>query len=155
MRNVCFVALLVVGLYSCGNKTTHQGKEAAMYYLKGASHNVFQKNICIIAAGKSNIDGRCFYDEMPTYIKGAMPMANTHYVKNSIEEPFAPINIQEKWAFDLVIYYHIAKTVNKELYVIKWTQGGTSIDALGNSDAHWTADYENLRGGGYFLTAKI
>lgn len=52
-------------------------------------------------------------------------------------------------------YYHIAKTANKELYVIKWTQGGTSIDALGNSDAHWTADYENLRGGGISLLQKF
>lgn len=85
MRNVCFVALLVVGLCSCNNKNAHQGKEAAMYYLKGASHNVYQKNICIIAAGQSNIEGRCSYNEMASYIKDAMPMSNTHYVKNNIE----------------------------------------------------------------------
>lgn len=151
MRRVLLVALMFAGLCSCNNNSSRTSSEAALYYLKGSAHNDYQKKICIIVAGQSNIDGRNFYEDMPAYIKEEMPMNNTHYVKNSITDSFSPINITDKWAFDLVTYYHIAAFANEELYVIKWTQGGTSIDPQGDSDAHWTADYEKLGGGGTSL----
>lgn len=150
MRRVFYCFILLAVLCSC-HQNSRQRDEAALYYLKGATHNVFEKNICIIAAGQSNIDGRNSYDDMPQYIKEAMPLANTHYVKNSETDSFAPINISDKWAFDLVTYYHIATVAQKELYVIKWTQGGTSIDPQGDAEVHWTADYEKLAGGGVNL----
>ena len=84
---------------------------------------------------------------MPESIKNALPLRGTYYVKNDVEGAFAPINITGKWAFDLVTYYHITKVTQDDLYVIKWTEGGTSIDPLGDSDHHWTADWERIGGG--------
>ena len=146
-RKIYWIPFLLIALCACSN-SNHRGgcDEAALYYLKGTAHNDFQKKICIIAAGQSNIDGRNDFEDMPPYIKDAMPLANTHYVKNSVFDKFAPVNITDKWAFDLVTYYHIAAVANEELYVIKWTQGGTSIDSQGESNAHWTADFERLGG---------
>ena len=126
-----------------GGGATTSG-DSAKYYLKGASPKSFssEKKICILAAGQSNIDGRVPYADMPADIQAAQPIANCHYVKNSESGAFSPLNITGKWAFDLVTYYNIA--IAQELYVIKWSQGGTSIDPLGTGANHWTADYEKL-----------
>lgn len=116
--------------------------DSAKYFLKGESPKTFSKKICILAAGQSNIDGRDDYADMPEEIKSAQPIANCLYVKNNESGTFAPINIEGQWAFDLVTYYNIS--LHQDLYVIKWSAGGTSIDPLGDSSYHWTADYEDL-----------
>lgn len=125
---------------------------SASYYQKGNSEKTFSKKIGIIAAGQSNIDGRAPYANMPSEIKTAMPMANCHYVKNSVSGAFSSINITGQWGFDLVTYFNICKNANTELYVIKWSQGGTSIDPDGCDDGvidgHWSADYEKVLANG-------
>ena len=148
-KNYFFVAVLAFCFCSCHNGESKQSKEEAMYYMKGvAEHKTYSdKKLCILAAGQSNIDGRVEYSLMPNYLKKAQPLKNTFFVKNDIEGKFASINITDKWAFDLVTYYQIAKATNDDLYVIKWTEGGTSIDPLGDSEHHWTADWERLGGG--------
>ena len=126
-----------------GGGATTSG-DSAKYYLKGSSPKSFSsaKKICILAAGQSNIDGRVPFVDMPAEIQRAQPIANCHYVKNSQSDAFSSLNITDNWAFDLVTYYNIA--LNQDLYVIKWSVGGTSIDPLGDGSYHWTADYEDL-----------
>lgn len=146
---ICFIC--VVFLSSCSSSSKRQGKEEAIYYLKGlaARNTNLDKKVCILAAGQSNIDGRVAYALMPEYLKKAQPLKNTFYVKNDIKGQFAPIDIKDEWAFDLVTYYHFSEVVNDDLYIIKWTEGGTSIDSLGDSERHWTAEWEHIeRGGG-------
>lgn len=117
---------------------------SADYFQKGASGKAFAKKLGIIAAGQSNIDGRVPYADMPSEIKNAMPMANCHYVKNSTSVAFTSLDITGNWAFDLVTYFNICKNPGSELYVIKWSEGGTSIDPDGDSTSHWSADYEEV-----------
>lgn len=122
------------------------GDKSADYFQKGGSAKNLSKKLCVIAAGQSNIDGRVPYDEVPGEIKSAMPMTNCHYVKNSVSGAFSSLNITGKWAFDLVTYFNICK--NTEMYVIKWSEGGTSIDPNGDSTYHWSADYEKVLSNG-------
>lgn len=154
MKYISIFVMVLLLLNSCGNRGNSHSKEEAMSYLKGmmASKDLrSDKKICALAAGQSNIDGRVDYAQMPESIKNAQPLRGTYYVKNSVEGAFAPINITGKWAFDLVTYYHIAKVTQDDLYVIKWTEGGTSIDPLGDSDHHWTVDWERIGGGNSLL----
>lgn len=91
---------------------------------------------------------------MPTAIKNAQPITNCHYIKKSESGTFESLNITGNWAFDLVTYYNAAITADEETYVIKWSEGGTSIDPLGDGH-HWTADYEKLSSEQYSLLLKF
>lgn len=111
------------------------------YYNKGAALKSSEKAIAIISAGQSNIDGRVPNAEMPPEIKSSMPMANCHYAAGGTTAQFQPLNLTGQWAFDLIPYYNISSVLNKELYVMKYSLGATSIDIEG-TNSHWTADYE-------------
>ena len=113
------------------------------------------RKIAIIAAGQSNIDGRVPYEEMPDWLRKAQPISKCLYVKNSETGPFEPVNITERWAFDLVTYYHMAQASKEPFYVIKWTQGGTSIDPKGDNVYHWTTDFDQLESLEFSLLKKF
>lgn len=125
--------------------------DLSKYFLKGNAPKSFpsSKKICIIAAGQSNIDGRVPASSMPASISAAMPLTNCHYVKNSASGAFSSLDLSSSnWAFDLVTYYNLVTRANKEIYVIKWSLGGTAIDPTGDdgsqTHSYWTADYEQL-----------
>ena len=115
------------------------------YYIKGEAPKLERtKKLCIIGAGQSNIDGRVPVSELPNYI--TLPMPGMYYEKNSLTGEFVNnYPSVTNWGFDLITAYHIIQTIGaNNLYYIKWSQGGTSIDSTGDNTAHWTPDYENL-----------
>lgn len=132
------------GYNKLNKETANLVKDAVSYYHKGASQKTFTKPICLLTAGQSNAVGIVPYDDMPSDIKESQPIANCQIVSNSESGDFVPLNITGKWGFDLVTYYNIAKSM--EFHVIKWAVSGSSIDPLGATNYHWTADYEELSG---------
>lgn len=104
-----------------------------------------QKKIAIICAGQSNADGRVPVAQLPSYI--SLPMEGCHFC-NTPDGVFRPLGegyfSNGRWAFDLVTYHYVTQVDRQELYVIKRTMGGTSIDPTGDGDAHWTVDFTSL-----------
>lgn len=128
--------------------------KTSKYFDKGCSEKSFNKKICIICAGQSNTDGRVPISKLPSYI--SLPLDNIHYASNynglSLKDGLAASDLSNnRWAFDLVTYYNITQIAKQELYVIKYTMGGTSIDKNGATNYHWTADYEELSSMSYSL----
>ena len=124
---------------------------SAEYYLKGNSSIVYpsSKKLGIIAAGQSNIDGRNSYSDLPADFVN--PNAKVRFCNNK-NGVFADFQITDggqnnDWSFDAIVYDLLTKSAygnQSEIYVMKKSMGGTSIDPLGTSEYHWTADYEFL-----------
>lgn len=151
-KRLLYLSAVCLAAVACGSLPK---SDTVDYYLKGSSPKSFDRKVALIAAGQSNIDGRVPYDQMPEWLSKAQPIQKCLYVKNSEKGPFEPVNITERWAFDLVTYYHLAQVSPQPFYVIKWTQGGTSIDPKGDNIYHWTADYEQLESPEYSLLQKF
>jgi hypothetical protein len=124
---------------------------SAEMFQKGASVKSYQKKIGIIAAGQSNTDGRVPVANLPSYL--TLPLTNCHYASNYSPSGASGVfdaSLQQsdlssdRWAFDLVTYYNLTQLANQEVYVMKWTQGSTSIDPAGDGTNHWTTFYEEL-----------
>jgi len=117
------------------------------YFIKGSAAKKFTKNIGIIAAGQSNIDGRVPVANKPSYI--TYPITNCNYASGynggntGVFQSGMDLG-NGNWAFDLVTYWHLTQTAGKTINVMKYSMGGTSIDPLGDNTYHWTADYEKL-----------
>lgn len=135
---------------SIAGSSTASAASVTDYYLKGKANKAYNdKKLCIIAAGQSNIDGRVPVAELPDYIK--LPIANCLY-NNKAGGTFAELSEDllisaydtKCWAFDLVVYNQLCSVDGQNIYVIKHSMGGTSIDTDGATDYHWTADYEYL-----------
>ena len=130
---------------SISNSTTND--LISQMFIKGNSKKNFDKKPCIIAAGQSNIDGRIPTASLPSYI--TLPISNCHFASNynngSFEDGIQQTALSsDRWGVDLVTYYYITQVANKELYVIKCSKGGTSIDENGDNTVHWTPFYERL-----------
>lgn len=127
------------------------GNDTSKYYLKGNSNIVYSptKKLGIIAAGQSNIDGRNSYSDYP-YLS-VNPNPKVHF-KNSKNGAFASFEItnggqNNDWSFDAIVYNLLTDSSYgnlSDIYVMKKSMGGTSIDPMGATDYHWTADYEFL-----------
>ena len=107
----------------------------------------------IITAGQSNTDGRVFNDSLPDYIKcDGYKFCQWSYcngTRDTIEghfEPFFPRmsspNKPGRWTYDAVVYYRLEQLWQKPFFVIKQSQGGTSIDpeCKSTADFHWSAN---------------
>lgn len=127
---------------------------SSVMYQKGASVKKHTKKIGIIAAGQSNTDGRVPFSQLPSYI--TLPMSNTHIATNYNGKAFRD-TIQQSdypsngWAYDLVTYHYASQVAGYELYIMRYTMGGTSIDPAGATDYHWTPFYEELSSLSYSL----
>ena len=127
------------------------GGDSAKYFLKGNSNIVYDaaKKLGIIAAGQSNIDGRNSYSDLPAGFVN--PNSKVHF-KNTENGAFAPFEVTDggqgnDWSFDAIVYNLLTDSLHgnlSDIYVMKKSMGGTSIDPLGATDYHWTADYEFL-----------
>lgn len=115
------------------------------YYLKGSAQKLGRtKKLCIIGAGQSNIDGRNDIDDLPSYTTNSI--SGMKYCKNKLNEDFSSsFTVSSTWGFDFITNYFLRQNLGAdELYYIKWSMGGTSIDPTGAGSEHWTADYEEL-----------
>ena len=107
------------------------------------------KKIAIIAAGQSNIDGRNDIHFLPSYVINPNPAI--HFCNNE-EGEFSDFEIRDggegkDWAFDSIVYSYLTSPEYgnlDEIYVIKKSMGGTSIDPEGATDYHWTTDFDKL-----------
>ena len=134
------------------------GDKSANYYLKGNSNIVYSpsKKLGIIAAGQSNIDGRNAYADLPAGFVN--PNAKVRFCNNT-NGTFADFQITDggrgdDWSFDAIVYDLLTKSAygnQSEIYVMKKSMGGTSIDKDGATNYHWTADYEYLSSPSYSL----
>ena len=134
------------------------GDKSANYYLKGNSNIVYSpsKKLGIIAAGQSNIDGRNSYSDLPSGFVN--PNDKVHFCNNT-NGIFTDFQITDggqgnDWSFDAIVYDLLTKADygnQSEIYVMKKSMGGTSIDKDGATDYHWTADYEYLDSQSYSL----
>lgn len=134
------------------------GGDSAKYYLKGNSNIVYssQKKLGIIAAGQSNIDGRNSYSDLPA---GFVNPNSKVKFSNNENGTFVPFEVTDggagnDWSFDAIVYDLLTKAAygnQDEIFVMKKSMGGTSIDQLGATDYHWTADYEFLTSPTYSL----
>lgn len=115
------------------------------------------KKFTIISAGQSNIDGRVPVSDLPDYL--TLPLSGCHYCSDrtalqdqgvfqeSLKETDLASHPDYRWGFDLVTYYYLLHNTSlKDLYVIKYSEGGTSIDATGDGDNHWTTKFDTLKG---------
>ena len=118
----------------------------AEYYLKGnASKAARTKKLCIIGAGQSNIDGYVPIADLPASY--SLPMSGMKYIKNATNGNFTSgYPSVSLWSFDVVLCKYLIDNLGADnLYYIKWSEGGTSIDPSCTAKAHhWTADYEQL-----------
>jgi len=127
------------------------GDDSAKYYLKGNSNIVYDaaKKLGIIAAGQSNIDGRNSYSDLPAGFVN--PNAKVHF-KDSKDDAFTSFEVTDggagnDWSFDAIVYNLLTDSSHgnlSDIYVMKKSMGGTSIDPMGATSYHWTADYEFL-----------
>jgi len=134
------------------------GDKSAKYYLKGNSNIVYSssKKLGIIAAGQSNIDGRNSYSDLPPGFVN--PNAKVRFCNNTsgIFSDFQVVDggAGNDWSFDAIVYDLLTRTTYgnlPEIYVMKKSMGGTSIDKDGATSYHWTADYEYLSSETYSL----
>ena len=114
-----------------------------------------------LTAGQSNTAGRCMNDNLPDYIKtlgtnnsGAYQYCNWSYTNGSTRKEESEGVFRKFWpemesagnsgrfAFDAIVYYWIEQALQKDFYVVKHAQGGTSIDptCTSTNDYHWSAD---------------
>lgn len=110
------------------------------------------KKLTIISAGQSNIDGRVPSSKLPAYL--SLPLAGCHYCSDKTPQHEQGIFQEElkesdlsdhRWGFDLITYYYLLHQSDcQDLHVIKWTEGGTSIDPTGDGDNHWTTHFDEL-----------
>ncbi|WP_290448087.1 sialate O-acetylesterase [uncultured Muribaculum sp.] len=110
----------------------------------------------IITAGQSNTDGRVPDSMLPDYIKrdgfgGCMwSYGSGELSGNGSFEQFYPKVARRGgealWGYDAVVYYRIAKAINREFYVIKESLGGTAVDPRCGSTQgmYWSATPEFL-----------
>lgn len=114
------------------------------YYDKGAAPKLPRtKKLCILAAGQSNMDGRVPAANLPAYI--TLPMSGVNYIYDSTSGTFSPSYPSVAyWGIDLIVAYNLIQRLSDDIYLIKWTRGGTSIDVTGDSAFHWSADYETI-----------
>lgn len=97
----------------------------------------------------------------------ALPLTNCHYCSNDTpqheEGVFQPTLkasdlSDNRWGFDLVTYYQITQVAKYDLYVMKCSEGGTSIDVHGEAgkfNDHWTADISQLESPGHSLLLQF
>lgn len=126
------------------------------YFLRGNANKSFTKTPCIIVAGQSNTDGRVSYDDLPEYVKSALPFNKCQSFRNGDDtdsgfQPFTPKNLagENKWAYDTIVFYNASVKSNKNLFVIKVAQGATAIAP--SAGGQWTADYDIYPGKGGLL----
>ena len=144
------------------NDVQVEGVDSSKYYLKGESNIVYStsKKLGIIAAGQSNIDGRNSYSDLPSGFVN--PNNKVHFCDN-INGNFSDFQIVDggqnnDWSFDAIVYDLLTKSAygnQDEIYVIKKSMGGTSIDPMGATNYHWTADYEFLSAETYSLLRQF
>ena len=115
-------------------------------YLKGLAKKRFGKTPTIICAGQSNAVGVTPRSALPNYVM--FPIQNAGICKVGAST-FSPITYESytsangKWGFDLIAYHFISADGNT-FNVIKHAMGATSIDPSGDTDYHWTPNYEEL-----------
>lgn len=101
----------------------------------------------------SNIDGRVPIAELPKPI--SLPLANRHcnYTPNHEDGVFQDsIKVSDlsdnRWGFDLVTYYYLTHLAKYDLYVMKCSEGGTSVAPTGEGGHqghnHWTTEIDKL-----------
>lgn len=128
------------------------------YFIKGQFYKKeTTKPIGIIAAGQSNIDGRNSYSDLPNDF---ITNNNKIHICKNINGTFNDFSISEteKWGFDYIVYNYLTNESygnQNDLYVMKYSMGGTSIDKDGATDYHWTADYEELNDIKYSLLSTL
>ncbi len=114
-----------------------------------------------LTAGQSNTAGRCMNENLPDYIKtlgtnnnNAYQYCNWSYTNGSTRKSESEGVFRKFWpemesssnsgrfAYDAIVYYWIEQALQKDFYVVKHAQGGTSIDPSCSStnDYHWSAD---------------
>ncbi len=97
-----------------------------------------ETKILFLTAGQSNTDGRVPASDLPEYLKA--PMHGCHISYHSPYNPelagkFCTFHAAsgtkcnaKRWAYDAVVYHHLAETLKEPFYVVKCSYGGTSID---------------------------
>ncbi|WP_269083197.1 sialate O-acetylesterase [Agrilactobacillus composti] len=104
-----------------------------------------------MAAGQSNIDGRVPVAQLPQAIH--LPLTNCHYCSNhtpnhkqgQFQPALSAADLSEgRFGFDLITYYYLTQLAHQEIYVMKYAEGGTSIDPTGDGDHHWTTHFDQL-----------
>ncbi|GAA2970929.1 sialate O-acetylesterase [Lentilactobacillus parakefiri] len=115
-----------------------------------------RKPLTIISAGQSNIDGRVPIAELPKPL--SLPLTNCHYCSNYTPNHEAgvfqdSIKVSDlsdnRWGFDLVTHYCLTQLAHYDLYVMKCTEGGTSVAVTGEGGHqgynHWTTEIDRLK----------
>ena len=124
---------------------------AVLSYGMGEKTHGSEKKLCLLCAGQSNADGRVPVSELPASI--SLPLEHCLFSFRTSDGSFSPLTAENYlvkrnknlcWAFDLVVYNELCKAKQRDIYVIKHTLGGTSIDKEGGNRYHWTADYKEL-----------
>lgn len=114
----------------------------AKMFEKGNSPKEFSNALGIIVAGQSNIDGRVPKVNLPASIEP--PFEN---IKNNINLTngvfSSSMSLPTNFGIDFSMYAAL-NDLAEPVYVIKRSQGDTSISPYGNGSKHWTPFYEEL-----------
>lgn len=113
------------------------------------------KPLTVISAGQSNIDGRVPIAELPSQY--SLPLKNCHYCSNYtpdhekgiFQDAIKVSDLSDnRWGFDLITYYYLTQVAKYDLYVMKCSEGGTSIAPTGEGGHqghdHWTTEIDKL-----------
>lgn len=114
----------------------------AKMFEKGGSPKSFSNALGIIVAGQSNIDGRVPKANLPVSIEP--PFEN---IKNNINLTngvfSSSMSLPTNFGIDFSMYSAL-NGLNEDVYIIKRSEGGTSIDPSGTGTNKWTPWYEKL-----------
>ncbi|MBQ7427101.1 MAG: chitobiase/beta-hexosaminidase C-terminal domain-containing protein [Prevotella sp.] len=124
-----------------------------------------EKAVVILTAGQSNTAGRCDNANLPEYIQtlgtannGAYQYCQWSYTNSTnrksesegVFRSFWPERESSKgqFAYDAITYYWVEQALQKQFYVIKHAEGGTSIEptCTSSNNHHWSADADWLSG---------
>lgn len=97
-----------------------------------------ETRIMFLAAGQSNTDGRVPAKDLPEYLKTPIEKCRISYHCCYAPERAGSFRTfkaagggkgnSSRWTYDAVVYYHLAQQLGKPFYVVKCSQGGTSLD---------------------------
>lgn len=111
---------------------------AAALMMAYAMAGMAETKILYLTAGQSNTDGRVTASELPDYLTAPIQKCRISY--HSPYDPELAGDFRtfhaasgtkgnaKRWAYDAVVYYNLAETLDKPFYVVKCSYGGTSID---------------------------
>lgn len=123
------------------------------FMLCAVNHAAAETKVMFLTAGQSNTDGRVPAKDLPDFLKEPIRMCKISYHCGynperagrfyTFQAAAGGRGNSSRWTYDAVVYHHIAEKSGIPFYVVKCSQGGTSLNPMADCSgrmAKTTAD---------------